>query len=396
MNYLRPNLPRPVYQLGTIPITHNYAAGNDQDSYPLEFQFTEEGNLKLTHNVDSSALFSYYTYQSQLLSEKHIRDRINYAEKMFDSRFGECGRPPDYVLEIASNDGYLLNEYVEHRNVTAVGVDPARNLHRYNHQNVKSFPIGLTDDLTELLQTQFGYFDIIHAHNVLAHVRLPSRVLQNIEKLMDDTSVAVIEFQYMPSMIRNCMFYHLYHEHRHYLSLHGFWALCDHAGLDIIDVGWHETQGGSILCTVGKKETVRNDFRNPAVKILLEGELDLFSKENVLDEFVAEIDSRLCRFAEYVNKQDKVYGMCANAKGVVVINLAIDRGLDPSKIECIYDDAEMKQGHTLPGTEIPIKSPAEIELNGTKCILFAPHLLDLLQKQLTTVEFVTLEDTWRD
>ena len=383
MNYLRPNMPRMVYELGKVPIPHNYNKSN-MVSLPIRFQYTEEGNVKLLTTLGTNTLFGYYTYESHLLSREHIEYRVLYAQDRFTERVQGpiVGRPPEFILEIGCNDGYLLNYY---RNRTdyakLVGIDPARNLSKQIDKSIDSYPTPVNDALIDLLKTKYNHFDVIHCHNVIGHVPDPLKLLQQVERLMSAESVAVFEFQWLSEMLRECRFYHMYHEHTSYLSIHGFWALCDQAGLDIIQLQWDHAQGGSILCAVGKKGTVGKDWRSPPLQHLMAKEVELFGNPDLFSEFMKRVQKRLEYFAEFVNSQKEVVGLCANAKAVVVLNLALKHGLYRDKIGCIYDSAPTKVGHDLPGMDISIRDTKNIHLDGATCILFAPNLkLELQQR----------------
>ena len=210
----------PDYILGRIPLANRLEAPHNK--YELGFRWLGEGNLRLTEFVDPKLMFSNYAYRSSTLSAEHVSSRMTYARRIYDRL--NTTRKPRSVCEVACNDGYMLNRYAgnDDRFSTIVGVEPAANLHRYIDDKVYAYARMMNARIGASIWNLHGAFDIIHAHNVLAHTPNPVDLLNGIGAMMDAHSVAVIEFQYLVDLLTNTQFYHFYHEHYYYYTVAGF------------------------------------------------------------------------------------------------------------------------------------------------------------------------------
>ena len=354
MNTLR-NHPDPEYILGSIPLVNNLEAPHPK--YELGFRWLPEGNLQLTEFVDPADMFSNYSYRSSLLSAAHIDERRDWARRAYDAANAE---PPDSVLEIACNDGYMLNRYADDGLLTTiVGCDPGRNLHQYIDDSVYAYPRLFGSETAEAIRTLHGTFDIIHAHNVVAHTPDPSGMLKAMKQLMHLNSAAVVEFQYMPDVIENALFYNFYHEHYYYLSLSGIWNLAYQAGMGVVEAKRIGAQGGSVLVSLCNRPILKTE----ALDRLMTIEAEWFNQPQIFHKFATRTERALKRFVEWVNMwpEGTLYGLCASAKAAVILNLAVERGLQLDRFNCFYDDADTKWGFTVPGTELEIRAMHPIE-----------------------------------
>lgn len=432
----------PDYVLGSIPLANKLETPHER--YELGFRWLGEGNLRLTEFVNPKLMFSNYAYRSSTLSAEHVSSRMTYARRVYDGL--NPARKPRSVCEVACNDGYMLNRYAgnDDRFTTIVGVEPAANLHRYIDDKVYPYARLMNARIGASIWNLHGAFDIIHAHNVLAHTPNPVDLLNGIGVLMDSRSVAVIEFQYLVDLLTNTQFYHFYHEHYYYYTVTGFANLAEKAGLEMVTAKRVEAQGGSILCTLvlkGNEEAVKAvagdqspvaseklmtgqdiqssdedllsikgmnndcDSISPSLSSrLMENDLskiaqferNYFSRGDIFANFMKRTERKLKNFVTYVNAQPPgtLQGLFASAKATVILNLAAERGLELDRFTCFYDDAEEKWGHPVPGTEIPIRAMHPIEKADGRAILFSPNLAELVAHRLPDVEIINVEDVF--
>ncbi len=406
MNVLRKHID-PDYVLGSIPLANKLEAPHER--YELGFRWLGEGNLRLTEFVDPKLMFSNYAYRSSTLSAEHVSSRMTYARRIYDGL--NPTRKPKSVCEVACNDGYMLNRYAgnDDRFTTIVGVEPAANLHRYIDDKVYPYARLMNARVGASIWNLHGAFDIIHAHNVLAHTPNPVDLLNGIGALMGSRSVAVIEFQYLVDLLTNTQFYHFYHEHYYYYTVTGFANLAEKAGLEMVTAKRVEAQGGSILCTLvlkGNEEAVkavasdqspvaseRREMGNNPHKIA-HFERNYFSRGDIFANFMKRTERKLKNFVQYVNAQPPgtLAGVFASAKATVILNLAVERGLELDRFTYFYDDAEEKWGHPVPGTEIPIR-PMRMAGNADKrAILFSPNLEALITQRFPDLKVVSVEN----
>ena len=381
----RGNFRRRKWSLGEIPLPRVF----DNIKYNLIFMFYDEGYLELEPMVHPEIMFRNYAYRSSFLSNEHIEERRNYGKENFAQMNGIKAKS---VCEIACNDGYMLNRYAEEGMVKVVGVEPAVNLHQYISPAVHVYPDFFNHKVAHKIATEHGKFDIVHAHNVLAHTPDPVGILMGLSELMHDNSVLVLEFEYLIDMLEKVQFYHMYHEHYFYFGLGGLMEFLKCVPpLHIFKAERVEAQGGSILCALTKSE--KHDDEE-ILKTLLKSEREYLNRQGVIDDFVENTERQLKSFVKYINAQpiDSVQGLFANAKAVVILNLALSHGLELDRFRGFYDDAEELQGNKLPGTEIEIFPTSEMSDSNEYCtVLFAPNLTELAREKYG-VNTVNVED----
>ena len=408
MNVLRKHID-PDYILGSIPLANRLESPHEK--YELGFRWLGEGNLRLTEFVDPKLMFSNYAYRSSTLSAEHVSSRMTYARRIYDRL--NPARKPRSVCEVACNDGYMLNRYAgnDDRFTTIVGVEPAGNLHRYIDDKVYAYARLMNARIGASIWNLHGAFDIIHAHNVLAHTPNPVDLLNGIGAVMDSRSVALVEFQYLVDLLTNTQFYHFYHEHYYYYTVAGFANVAEKAGLEMVTAKRVEAQGGSILCTLVRKgdrdedalKTVASD-QSPVISEKLETgndphkiaqfERNYFSRGDIFANFMKRVERKLKNFVTYVNAQPPatLAGVFASAKATVILNLAVERGLELDRFTCFYDDAEEKWGHCVPGTEIPIRPMRMIGKADRRAILFSPNLEALITQRFPELKVISVEN----
>ena len=210
-----------VLSLGQTPLANALLAEEDLDrpeeTFPLELVFCPACTLvQITETVPPEKLFREYVYFSSF-SDTMLR----HARELAESLIAQRGLGPDsLVIEIASNDGYLLRNY-HRRGVPVLGVEPARNVARVarDEHGIPTLAEFFGAELARKLAAEGTRANVIHAHNVLAHVADLNGFVEGVGLLLAPGGVAVIEVPYVRDLVENCEFDTIYHEHLCYFSL---------------------------------------------------------------------------------------------------------------------------------------------------------------------------------
>ena len=222
--------------LGTTPLADRLVEDRDAEelTFPLEVAFCSDCSLvQILETVPPSVLFQEdYPYYSSFSPALLRHTRENVEALITERRLG----PDSLVLEPASNDGYLLRNYVE-AGIPVLGIDPAEGpASEAQKKGVRTINTFLTRDLAESLRAEGVSADVIHANNVLAHVADTNGFVAALEILLADDGIVVIEVPYVRELIKNCEFDTIYHEHLCYFSVTSLSHLFEHHGLRIRDL----------------------------------------------------------------------------------------------------------------------------------------------------------------
>ena len=360
-----------------------------EPTYPLDLVFCPQCSLaQITETVPAKELFTSYPYFSSV-SDAMVRHAGEIAARLARSR--RLGAR-SLVIEVASNDGYLLQHYRE-AGVPVLGIEPASNVARVA-ETARSIPTIVSffdENLARQLREQGRAADVIHANNVLAHMADLHGAVRGMALLLKDEGLAVIEVPYVVNMIDNCEFDTIYHEHLCYFSLTALNRLFESHDLRIIDVERLPIHGGSVRLFAGKADVVHTDAGDRgAVRRLLEEEV--VRRVDQL-EFYAGFGARveaaradlvgLLRDLKRSAKRIAAYG--ASAKGSTLLNYC---GIGAQLIDFVVDRSPVKQGCYMPGSRLPIQ-PAERlleEMPDYVLLLTWNFAAEILQQQRTYQE----------
>ena len=291
------------------------------------------------------------------------------------------------VVEVGSNDGYLLQYFVE-RGIPSLGVDPAANCAKaaWDLRRVPTDVAFFGSATATRLRDQGGRANLIVANNVLAHVPDINDFVAGFNILLSEDGVATFEFPHVLEMIQNNEFDTIYHEHYSYLSLLALEPLFARHGLRIIDVECLSTHGGSLRIYVGHAET--SVAPSVAVADLRRAELsvglDKVATYAAFGKNVRELKRSLLRLLIGLIEDGKsiaAYG--APAKGNTLLNYC---GIGRDFIGFAVDRNVHKQGLLLPGTRIPVLAPEEIDSRRPDYVLILPwNLRDEITAQLSHI-----------
>lgn len=348
--------------LGFAPPSNAYLSREDlakpERYYPLKVRVCHRCWLVQTEDyARADELFSPdYAYFSST-STGWLAHAATYAEQI--TRRLQLGRE-SLVIEVASNDGYLLKNFVR-SGIPCMGVEPTASTATAAEQ--LGIPV-VREFFGERLGREFAATgrkaDLIVGNNVYAHVPDINDFSRGLKAALKDGGTITLEFPHVMRLIESTQFDTVYHEHFSYLSLYTVNRIFSTVGLRVFDVEELPTHGGSLRVYGCHGEDVRRD--SPAVKMLLAEEahrglqaLDAYqnfqAKANrIKDDLLAFLIEQ-----KYAGKTVAAYG--AAAKGNTLLNYA---GIKPDLLPFVCDAAAAKQGKFMPGSHIPILSPATL------------------------------------
>ncbi|MEZ5082521.1 MAG: class I SAM-dependent methyltransferase [Bacteroidales bacterium] len=326
-----------------------------------------------------------YTYFSSF-STSWLQHAKRYVDMMTE-RFGFNGE--SLILEIASNDGYLL-QYFKEKNITVVGVDPTANTAREAEK--KGVPTIVDFFSADLAQKQFAgkgkKADLIIGNNVLAHVPDINDLVKGMKIALNDTGVITMEFPHLIKLIDEFQFDTIYHEHFSYLSFYAVKRIFEAQDLEMFDVEELTTHGGSLRIYAKHKDDSTKEI-GPRVHQLLskekEAKVDSLSLYEGFQERIDNVKYDALTFLiEEKRKGKKFIGYGAAAKGNTFLNYCGIKGTDI--IEFVVDASPYKQDKFLPGSHIPVVNIDRIKEYKPDYIIILPwNLKNEISEQLKFV-----------
>ena len=293
-----------------------------------------------------------------------------------------------FVVEIASNDGYLL-QYFKELNIPCLGIEPASN----TAAEAKGkgidviedfFGVRLAKELTSIKKKP----DLLLGNNVLAHTPDINDFAEGLKLYLSETGVITMEFPHLMQLIENNQFDTIYHEHFSYLSFLTIKSVFEAHNLEIFDVEQLPTHGGSLRIYAKHKEDDSKEISNNVEELF---NLEISKKMNTMDyykDFQKKADRIKIEFVNFLiqqklNKKNVVaYG--AAAKGNTLLNYC---GIKQDLIGFVVDKSPYKQGKFLPGSHIPIINEKEIKKFKPDYIVILPwNIKDEIMEQLDYVE----------
>jgi SAM-dependent methyltransferase len=378
-----------MLDLGFAPPSNAYRTVCDLDgpetTYPLRIFVC--GNCRLVQTQDfaeASKLFSSdYAYFSST-SSTWTAHASAYTQMIIKRLSLD---QESRVVEIASNDGYLLRNFVA-AGIPCLGIEPtASTAAAAREVGVPVLEAFFDQALGQELAAEHGHCDLICANNVLAHVPDINSFVRGMAALIKPNGVITVEFQHLLSMISGAQFDTAYHEHFSYLSLIVVERIFAFAGLVVFDVEDIPTHGGSLRVYAGLAEAGRNIGQ--AVTLVRDREIGagLDSDEPYLDfqGRAEKIKDELLSFLiEAKRCGRRVVGYGAAAKGVTLLNFA---GVRSDLLSQVFDAAKSKQGKYLPGSHIPVMSPEDMKSDWIDDVLILPwNIADEVKQSLSWLQ----------
>jgi hypothetical protein len=379
-------LTRTLIDLGRMPLANSFVAPGATEpdpAYPLHARVCDRCLLvQVEPVVPAEAIFSDYAYFSSF-SESWLAHCRAYAT-MAIARFSLSSTSK--VVEIASNDGYLLTNFVK-VGIPCLGVEPAANVAAAARaKRVPTVTAFFGTATARRLLAEGHAADLLIANNVLAHVPDINDFVAGLAILLHRDGVLTVEFPHVLNLIRELQFDTIYHEHFTYLSLLAVERILERHSLRVFDVEEIETHGGSLRLYICRAESGREEL--PAVGLLHakekaaqldrpEGYIDFAPRiERVRRELVAFLDA-----AQAENRKVAAYG--AAAKGNTLLNYC---RVGQDRIAFVADRNPAKQGRLLPGSRIPVRPPEAILAEKPDYVLILPwNLKDEVLQQNSAV-----------
>lgn len=349
----------PILDLGTTPLANGLLSPSDLDKpekrYPLKLVLCPGCTLvQITETVPPEQLFSEYVYLSSF-SDTMLRHAEDLARDITHRRKLD---EHSLVIEVASNDGYLLKFY-QRAGVPVLGIEPAANIARVAEKRGIQTTVALFGaSLAEQLKSQGQQPDVIHAHNVLAHVADLNGFVRGLELLLKPDGVAIIEVPYVCDMIDRVEFDTIYHEHLCYFSLTAFDHLFRRHGLHISEVKKLPIHGGTLHIAVTKAAGGNTDMvEDFLAKERQWGVMEASTYATLgadVERLRVELNA-LLREKKSQGHSIAVYG--ASAKGSTLLNYF---GLGKELLDFVVDRSPVKQGRFTPGSHLPIYPPEHL------------------------------------
>jgi len=372
-----------LIDLGVSQLANSYVSPDNlalpEPVYPLKVRICDICHLAQLPAFETPAnIFLDYAYYSS-----YSASWLKHAEKFVDGAVKRFGLGPGQrVVEIASNDGYLL-QYFARTKVQVLGIEPARGpAAEAKKKGVPTITEFFGRATAERLRSQGLAADMIIANNVLAHVPDINDFISGLEILLKTKGTVTVEFPSLLKLIENNQFDTIYHEHFSYLCLTSALFAFRRHGLDVYDVEELETHGGSLRLYVCHKGAFEANAR---VAHLLEEErrLGLGNKDYyfAFAERAHQVRREMLQHLQKLRAEGKsVAGYGAPAKGNTLLNYC---AIGPELVEYTVDANPHKQGMFLPGNRIPVFAPSKIHETRPAVIVILPwNLREELLEQL--------------
>lgn len=378
-------LNRTVVDLGMSPLCETYPSSADLNRgeayYPLHVYVCEKCWLVQLEEYESAEnIFSDYAYFASH-SDSWLKHCATFCEKMA-TRFG-LG-PQSFVVEVASNDGYLLQYFVR-QGVPVLGIEPAANVARVAVE--KSVPTTVRffgARLAEELASEGRRADLVIGNNVLAQVPDLNDFVEGLKILLKPNGVLTLEFPHLLKLIELNEFDTIYHEHFSYFSLLSTLKILEGHELKIFDVEELKSHGGSLRVFACRGESIAHTLGQNIEKVLADERKAGLDRVDGYEQFARNVQKTklaLLHFLITAKREGKsVAGYGAPGKSATLLHYC---GIGKDLIEYTVDRSPYKQGRFLPGTHIPIHAPERIRETKPDYVLILPwNLKDEIMQQL--------------
>jgi hypothetical protein len=346
-----------VINLGNLHLSGIFPKiGEFVEKSPIELcRCVSCGLVQLFHTYDLSKMYgNSYGYHSSLNKSmvNHLKDIVDYINTMVD-----IGKD-DYILDIGSNDGTTLQQYKQGR---LVGVDPT--IDKFKHfytDEVKTFcDFFPSKDLNSFIGN--NKFKVITSIACFYDLESPIDFAREVSNLLSNDGIWIIEQSYLFSMVNQLAFDTICHEHLEYYGVNQIQYIADKANLKIIDVNFNDTNGGSFMVTLAKKESKFSIHKVDIIDIVLYCEKE-WNCSKTFDTFKNDIinyKDNINKFFKKTKKSKKnIVGYGASTKGNILLQYC---EIDNKKLPYIVEVNKDKFGCETPGTRIPIKDERKID-----------------------------------
>jgi SAM-dependent methyltransferase len=345
-----------IIELGKQPPANNLKINKSQfiNEYDLNVFHCKKCNL-LQHdaNISPKKLYSNYNFLSSasrniIINAKNFTNEINLKFKNIEN-----------ILEIACNDGYLLDLFKKSKkNYFLFGVEPAKNISKIlKKKKIKHLNSFFNIKNAKKIKNTYKKFDLIIMNNVFAHNRTLEEFIIGCDILLNQNGIICIETSNATNLIKKNLFDTIYHEHYYYYFPSTIKIIFEKYNFEVFNIKKINMQGGSFRYYIKRKENKIIKLNNNNLKKIYSNEIKI-NKESI-GKFNKKM-SRLRKIVENffsLRSKKLIYGFGAAAKSTVFINYF---GLNEKKIKYIIDDTQEKKNKFIPNTKIKILSSADI------------------------------------
>jgi SAM-dependent methyltransferase len=379
------NLRNTFVDLGMSPLCETYPSSADLNHgeiyYPLHVYVCDQCFLVQLEQYESSEnIFSDYPYFSSY-SDSWLKHSEDYCDQMI-ARFGLTRQSS--VVEVASNDGYLLQYFVR-RNVPALGIEPAANVAKVAIEKsvptlVKFFGAQLADELA----SEGRCADLVLGNNVLAQVPDLNDFVEGLKILLKPDGILTLEFPHLLRLIERNEFDTIYHEHFSYFSMLTTMRILEMHGLKLFDVEELSTHGGSLRIYACRQESRAHAVQSKVRQLIADEERAGLASLEGYESFGGQVKQTKLALLEFLvdaaREGKSVAGYGAPGKSATLLHYC---GISRDLIEYTVDRSPHKQGRFLPGTHIPIYHPDRIRETKPDYVVILPwNLKDEIMRQL--------------
>lgn len=378
------NLSVSFANLGMSPLSNSFIKESEleekENFYPLHAYVCEECFLvQLAEFESPENIFREYAYFSSYSSSW-----LEHA-KLYVDTITPLLAPKPFVVEIASNDGYLL-QYFKENGIDVLGIEPAKNVADIaKEKGIETISEFFGTDLADkLIDNYKRSADLIIGNNVLAHVPDINDFVEGMKLLLSSDGVITMEFPHLKKLIECNQFDTIYHEHFSYLSLFTVKNIFEKHGLKIFNVEELSTHGGSLRIYATHSDNINRIISNNVIHALKEeidfgiDSVEMYIKFNEKIKFCKR--ELLSKLIDIKNKNLNIVAYGAAAKGNTLLNYC---GIGNDFIDYAVDLNPNKQNRYLPGTHIFVDSPERIIETKPDYILILPwNLKNEIEDQL--------------
>lgn len=375
--------------LGMSPLSNSYVPASKLHSmeafYPLHAYACEKCFLVQLPEVQKpEEIFSDYAYFSSYSDSWLVHSKA-YVDMMTDRfKLNETNQ----VIEIASNDGYLL-QYFQEKKIPVLGVEPAANVAKVAEEKgvpslVKFFGVNTATELV----AKGTRASVLLGNNVLAHVPDINDFVGGMKVILEDDGVITMEFPHLLQQMDNNQFDTIYHEHFSYLSFISVSTIFEKHGLKMFDVDEIPTHGGSLRIYACHQDDQSKTVQASTTEMINREDQRGFRTMECYTAFSDQVNQTkqaLLRFLIDKKQAGKsIVGYGAPAKGNTLLNYC---GIRTDFIDYTVDRSPHKQGTYLPGTHIPVYAPEKIKETKPDYVLILPwNLKDEVMKQMAYIK----------
>lgn len=358
-----------VLDLGSQPLPAEYGntVSEKLDRFPLHMRICSFCGLgQLAEYVLPERIFhNKYPYLSSA-SKTWIDHSRRYAKKM--KKFLKLGST-DLVLELASNDGCLLSEFKK-IGIPVLGVEPAKNVAEIaNNSNIQTIPEFFGIELAKKILAKYGHPKLIVANNVFAHIPDMHDFTEGLNILSDNKTIITIENPSLSLLLKNTLFDTIYHEHYSYLTAHSVRKVAQAHSLELFHVDSLRTHGGSNRYWLSRSREPNKTVQKTLKNEIKDGLFDPRKWEDFALQAKVAVDGLRDWLDERDASGDIVVGYGAAHKGNTFLNAV---GKSAKILKYVVDASHEKQGKFLPGSQVPVLSPNNLNSCKPTDVLILP------------------------